>query len=120
MKFLFCLLLLVSDPLKPLWSGHVAFSANGPWVADPVTLRADRKMKISVDASGTNPFRIGVVSRVSNGRNIVAQLDQTDCTNPKPADHAHFECTLSRGQFTVVLANESSRDNYIKFEIDYQ
>lgn len=77
-------------------------------------------MKIEVTASGQNPFRIGVVSKLSNGRNIVQQMDQTDCANPKPADHAQFECTLPRGQFTVVLANESSRDNYISFDIHYQ
>ena len=111
---------LISAPLKTLWSGHVQFSANGPWVADPVTLRADRKMKIEVTASGQNPFRIGVVSKISNGRNIVERMDQTDCANPKPVDHAHFECSLTKGQFTVVLANESQRENYISFEINYQ
>ena len=120
MNLLFCLLLLISNPLKPLWKGHVSFPANGPWVADPVTLRADRKMKIEVKASGNNPFRIGVVSKISNGRTIVERMDQTDCATPKPADDAHFECSLSRGEFTVVLANESSRENYISFEIDYQ
>lgn len=120
MNLLICLLLLISGPLKTLWSGHVQFSANGPWVADPVTLRADRKMKIEVTASGQNLFRIGVVSKISNGRNIVERMDQTDCATPKPAGRAHFECSLTRGQYTVVLANESPRENYISFEINYQ
>lgn len=120
MNLLICLLLLISGPVKPLWSGHISFSANGPWVADPVTLRADRKMKIEVTASGNNPFRLGVVSKISNGRNIVERMDQTDCANPKPADHVHFECSLTRGQFSVVLANESPRENYISFEVNYQ
>lgn len=112
-----CLLLLISRPLVTVWSGQVSFSGNGPWFAAPATLRCDKKMRIVVSASGNNPFRIGVVSNIPNGRNVVERMEQTDCTNRKPADHAQFECSFTPGYFSVVLANQGTRENHVAIEI---